>query len=217
MIKKLLVSSVMLLLATNLFAGKNFAPADTPVIPVPQPNSISPFYVGAGLVGAKFLISCPERDCRYEETTYGLMLRAGYDYNQYFGIEARYLKTFWDKGPQGGLPLEHYGLYLKPQYPIGDRGNIYVLLGYGHTKNGGNGARLNYFKDQSGFSAGIGLELDLSSSSDDKVANANYKRDFDGHAEQNRGLSLFVDYQRLLIKSDVPDMDVVTIGLRYDF
>jgi OOP family OmpA-OmpF porin len=203
---------------SRAFAGKNFVPAESPVTPVPQPESISPLYVGMGLVGAKFLADCKEvKGCKYEDVTYGLMARAGYDFNQYFGIEARYLRTLWDKGPFGGVPLEHYGLFLKPQYPIGDRVNIYGLLGYGHTKNRGNGARLNYFNSDSGFSAGIGLEIDFSSSSEDRVANAKYDREFDGHADQNKNWSFFIDYQRLLIKGGVADMDVVSAGVRYDF
>jgi len=217
MIRKIFFVAAIIV-SSSLFAGKNYIPADTPVVPVPQPEGISPFYIGAGLVGANFVFDCEKVDnCGYEDTTYGLMVRAGYDYNQYFGIEARYIRTLWDKGPLGGVPLEHYGLFLKPQFPIGDRGNIYALLGYGHTKNRGNGARLNYFNDDNGFSAGLGFEIDLSGSDKDKVANGDYKREFDGHAEQNRGLSLFVDYQRLLVKSDTPDMDVVSVGLRYDF
>jgi len=215
-IVKIVVSA--LFIVSSAYAGKNFVPAETPPIPVPQPQTISPLYVGLGLVGANFVKDCEVvRDCGYEDTTYGLMARAGYDFNQYFGIEARYLRTFWDKGPYGGVPLEHYGLFLKPQYPLGDRVNIYGLLGYGHTKNRGNGARLNYFNSDSGFSAGIGLEIDFSSSSEDRVKNAKYDREFDGHADQNKNWSLFVDYQRLLIKGGVPDMDVVSLGVRYDF
>jgi OOP family OmpA-OmpF porin len=175
-------------------------------------------YVGLGLVGANFVKDCEVvKECGYEDTTYGLMVRAGYDFNQYFGIEARYLRTFWDKGPYGGAPLEHYGLFLKPQYPLGDRFNVYGLLGYGHTKNRGNGARLNYFNSDSGFSAGIGFEIDFSDSKGDRVANAKYDREFDGHADQNKNWSMFVDYQRLLIKSEVADMDVISVGVRYDF
>ncbi len=216
MIKKIVTPLVIFGLST-LYAGKNLIPAESPVVPVVEKSSISPFYVGLGLVGANFYIKCKNVDnCSYEDTTYGLMARVGYDYNQYIGIEARFLRTFWGKGPQGGLPLEHYGLYLKPQYPFGDRVNLYGLIGYGHTKNRGNGARLNYFTSKSGLSAGLGFEFDLSSSAEDKVENGAYKRAFDGHANQNRGLSVFVDYQRLLLKSS-PDMDTISIGLRYDF
>ncbi|MFT7824308.1 MAG: hypothetical protein ABXS92_06045, partial [Sulfurimonas sp.] len=104
------------------------------------------------------------------------------------------------------------------------RVNLYALLGYGYTENLGNGARLNYFDNDWGFSAGIGIEYDLSDKKEDydsyktdENPNPIFERDFDGYADQGKGWSLFLDYQRLLIKSDVPDMDAVSLGLRYDF
>ncbi len=145
------------------------------------------------------------------------MIRGGYDYNQYVGVEARYIRTFLDEGPLGGTPLAHAGIFLKPQYPVSERINIYGLLGYGYTENLGNGARLDYFDNDWGFSAGAGIEYDLSDRDDDKEENGYYDRPFDGYADQGRGWSLFLDYQRLLIKSDVPDLDAVSLGLRYDF
>ncbi|MBT8344511.1 MAG: hypothetical protein KJO45_07330, partial [Sulfurovum sp.] len=80
-----------------------------------------------------------------------------------------------------------------------------------------NGNRLNYFDEDDGFSAGLGLEYDLSDREEDRVENANYDRTFDGYADQGIGWTLFLDYQRLLIKSDVPDLDAVSFGARYDF
>jgi OOP family OmpA-OmpF porin len=202
------------LLTTGIYAGgKVVSPADTQVKPVPE--DISSFYLGAGMVATK-LHACGN-GCDYEDLTYGAMLRGGYDFNQYFGIEARYIHTFLDEGPLGGAPLQHIGLYAKPQYPVSEALNLYVLLGYGYTKNLGNGARLNYFNDDSGFSVGIGLEYDLSDKEGDFENGANYDRAFDGHADQGKGWSLFIDYQRLLVKSNVPDMDTISFGVRYDF
>jgi len=219
-----LISSVVALsLSTALYAGggKNIAPAEAVIAPiaVTDPN---PWYLGAGLVWAK-LHAC-NNDCSYEDATYGIMLRGGYDYNQYIGIEARYMRTFLDEGPEGGAPLAHAGLFLKPQYPVSERVNLYGLLGYGYTENLGNGARLNYFDSDWGFSAGLGIEFDLSDRVSDYDAhktdvnqNPVFDREFDGYADQGAGWSLFLDYQRLLIKSDVPDLDAVSFGVRYDF
>jgi OOP family OmpA-OmpF porin len=202
------------LLTTSIYAGgKAVSPVDAQIKPIPE--DISSFYLGVGMVAAKFH-ACGN-GCDYEDLTYGAMLRGGYDFNQYFGIEARYIHTFLDKGPLGGVPLQHIGLYAKPQYPVNEEMNLYALLGYGYTKNLGNGARLNYFNDDNGFSAGIGLEYDLSDKEGDFENGANYDRAFDGYADQGIGWSLFVDYQRLLIKSNVPDMDAVSFGVRYDF
>ena len=183
------------LVTTSIYGGKGVVPAVAPVVPI-ETIDPSPWYLGAGLVWAK-LSDCKLVDCSYEDVTYGAMLRGGYEFNEYFGFEARGIRTFLDEGPFGGAPLQHVGLYVKPQYPINERINAYALLGYGYTENLGNGARLDYFDSDSGFSVGLGLEYDLS--------------------DQGRGWSLFLDYQRLLIKSDVPDLDAISFGLRYDF
>ena len=213
----LILSFMVATLSTTLCAGgKGVAPAVVPVVPI-ETIDPSPWYLGAGIVWAKLSGCNLQPDCTYEDVTYGAMVRGGYDYNQYLGLEARYIRTFLDEGPYGGTPLAHIGLYLKPQYPVAERVNVYALLGYGYTENLGNGARLDYFDSDSGFSAGVGLEYDLSDREGDREENANYDRAFDGYADQGRGWSLFLDYQRLLIKSDIPDMDAISLGLRYDF
>ncbi len=219
--KNILVSfAALLTLTATLYGGggKNIVPVAAPVAPI-ETVDISPWYLGAGLVWAKLgLDDCGDvPGCTYEDATYGIMVRGGYEVNEYFGIEARFIDTFLDEGPYGGAPLMHVGLFAKPQYPVSERVNLYGLLGYGYTKNLGNGARLNYFDDDWGFSAGAGIEYDLSDREGDRVENGNYDRAFDGYADQGRGWSLFLDYQRLLIKSDVPDMDAISFGLRYDF
>lgn len=210
-----LLFSIALFTTSTYAGGKAVAPVEAEVIPVPE--DISAWYLGVGLVIAKLSGCNLAPGCTYEDTTYGAMVRGGYEFNEYFGIEARYIHTFLDKGPFGGTPLQHIGLYAKPQYPVNEEINIYALLGYGYTKNLGNGARLNYFDDDNGFSAGIGLEYDLSDKDGDFEKDANYDREFDGYADQGIGWTLFLDYQRLLIKSDIPDLDAISVGLRYDF
>jgi len=216
----LLSCMISLMLGTTLYAGggKNLSAVATPIAPIAS-EDISPWYLGAGLVWAKLSQDdCGDvPGCTYEDATYGVMVRGGYDYNQYVGIEARYIRTFLDEGPYGGAPLAHVGIFLKPQYPISDRINLYGLLGYGYTENLGNGGRLDYFDSDWGFSAGAGIEYDLSDREGDRIENGNYDRTFDGYADQGRGWSLFVDYQRLLIKSDIPNLDAVSFGVRYDF
>jgi len=205
--------------------GKHVAPVAAPVVPIEtiDPN---PWYIGGGLAWAKLSVdSCyGNPGCSYEDATWGAMVRGGYEFNEYFGIEARWLRTFWDEGPFGGTPLQHVGIFAKPQVPVSERFNVYGLLGYGYTENLGSGGRLNYFDSDDGFSAGIGLEYDLSGRDDDYEAhkteenpNPQFDREFDGYGEQNAGWSLFLDYQRLLIKSDIPDLDAVSFGVRYDF
>jgi len=71
--------------------------------------------------------------------------------------------------------------------------------------------------DDNGFSAGFGLEYDLSDKRDDYDRNIYYPEGFDGQGDQEMGWGLFVDYQRLLIDSNIPDLDVVSAGVTYDF
>lgn len=213
----LILSFLVTTLSTTLFAGgKGVILASTPVTPIEMIDP-SPWYLGGGAVWAKLSGCNLQPGCEYEDVTYGAMVRGGYEYNQYFGVEARYIRTFLDEGPFGGTPLTHAGIFLKPQYPVSERVNLYGLLGYGYTENLGNGARLNYFDSDWGLSAGAGIEYDLSDREGDRIENGNYDRAFEGYADQGRGWSLFLDYQRLLIKSDVPDLNAISLGLRYDF
>ncbi len=216
--KRILISSLVAvsLTATLSAGGKGVVEAVAPVVPI-EAIDPSPWYLGAGIVWAKLSGCDLQPGCEYEDVTYGGMVRGGYDYNQYIGVEARYIRTFLEEGPEGGTPLAHAGIFLKPQYPVSERVNLYGLLGYGYTENLGNGARLNYFDSDWGFSAGAGIEYDLSDREGDRIENGDYDRAFDGYADQGKGWSVFLDYQRLLIDSDKPDMDAISLGLRYDF
>ena len=214
--KLLINTGVSLLLCTSFVAGgKNVVPAVVPVIPV-ESVDINPWYVGVGLTAGRYHDDCIAT-CVYEDVTYGMLVRVGYEWNQYLGVEARALSTFWEADPLGGEKLQHFGLFVKPSYPLGEDFNIYGLLGYGWTKTrtGGNGNLPTI--DDHGFSYGIGLEYDLSSKEDDYIPNGNYDRAFDGQANQEKGWGLFIDYQKLLVKSGVPDMYVISVGITYDF
>ena len=185
-------------------------PAVVAVEPAPVKRLATPVYIGAGFVAGRYNAS------NYEDVTYGAMVRAGYEFNQYVGLEARYIATFWDEGTLNGQELEHVGLFVKPTLSLGDNFNMYGLLGYGWTQSNTSGV-LNDTIDDHGFSAGAGLEYDLSDKRDDYDRNIYYPEGFDGQADQEKGWGLFVDYQRLLIKSDIPDLDVISAGVTYDF
>jgi len=214
--KALLNTGIAAVLLSSLYAGggKNIAPVAAVISPIATEDP-SPWYIGAGLVLGKWYRKTDS--CEYEDVTYGLMVRGGYEWNQYIGIEARALGTFWGADPLGGEKLQHVGIFAKPSYPLGEDFNIYGLAGYGWTKSttGGNGNLPEI--DEKGFSWGVGLEYDLSDKDDDFDDNTNYDRLFDGQADQEKGWGLFVDYQRLLVKSGMPDMDVISVGVTYDF
>jgi OOP family OmpA-OmpF porin len=200
--KSIILSAIALsAMATMSYAGGDIDVPD--YVPVEEPIAVEepiqmPVYLGLGLVRGRYYgENCGNGVCSYEDVTYGAMLRVGYDFTSYLGLEARLLGTFMDAGSFGGQELQHMGLYLKPMLNVSEEANIYGLVGYGFTKTNNDG-KLNEV-DENGFSAGVGVEFSL-------VEEAN-----------NAAWGLFVDYQRLLIDSNVPDMDVVSAGVTYDF
>jgi len=201
--KKILLSVAAIAATMTLAqAGGDIVPVYEPVV---APEAIQydsvPVYLGLGLTRGIYNNSC-KSGCTYEDVTGGVTLRAGYDINEYVGVEARYIATFWGDDDLGGEKLSHVGLYIKPMMPINEQINIYGLVGYGMTTTTSNSKHLAEV-DENGFAAGIGMEYDIDT------------QDADGSLES--GFGLFVDYQRLLITSDVPDMDALSGGVTFDF
>ena len=216
----------VLLTTGSLFGGGNIAP----VVPIEEidPN---PFYIGIGLVWTDLTKDCicltPLGDqrtlVRSEDTTWGGIIRAGYDYNQYFGIEARALKS----DINGDFSeTTHYGIFLKPMIPIGEQMNVYGLLGYGHTKIKTDCGVVKDEFTHNGFSYGIGFEYDLSDKEYDYEAHKenewdvlSFDREFDGHGDQEKGWGLFIDYQNLMHDQGPNNYrtNIISFGITYDF
>lgn len=206
----------------SLFAGGDIAPAVAPVALVDDINP-NPLYIGLGGLWVDVTRDCACLDLqgqlrsstRLEDYTWGGIVRFGYDYNQYIGIEARALKA---RNNSDTFDVTHYGLFLKPMFPIGEQMNIYGLIGYGNTKIETTCGTLNETYSESGMSYGIGLEYDLSDRDSDKEEGT-YDRPFDGHGDQEKGWGLFVDYQNLLHDSGPIKYraNVVSFGITYDF
>jgi opacity protein-like surface antigen len=177
--------------------------------PVPVPVAdVSGFYAGLGIVAAQYDTNC---DCVGDKSgtdkTAGVMARVGYDFNKYVGLEARGMLSN-QKGDGG--EVKHAGVFVKPMLPVGDATNLYGLIGLAKTTTQGTLRRT----DVEGLAFGGGVEYDLSS---DKKKDAKYDREFDGKGDQEKGLGLFVDYERLYYKSGSPDLDAVSAGVTYDF
>jgi OOP family OmpA-OmpF porin len=214
MIKIILsLTTAIALTATSYAGSKQVAPVEAEVVPIPAVINPIPLYIGIGLVAAGLSRDCPcTNDSRLKDMTYGGVIRAGWDFNEYFGIEARGLKANIEKDFS---KTTHYGLYLKPQYHISDAVNIYGLLGYGKTTvdyaSGSRSSKLS----SSGLSYGAGLEYDFSS--DESLGQ--YARDFDGQGDQEKGWGMWVDFQHLLYNEGVfnTDSNIVTAGMTYDF
>jgi len=216
--KKIIWTVAALITVQNtLYAGgKNIAPALSPVIEIPPLEDPSPWYLGVGLI--KLNYNAHRNVCKFEDITYGMMARGGYEFNQYIGLEARGMWTGWEA--EGAELEHHFGMFLKPMLPLGEDFNIYGLLGYGKTKIGGTYG--SAAMDESGFSWGLGIEYDLSDKEDDREENTYYKRAFDGQADQENGWGIFIDYQRLLVNKQNAgggdaDLYVISVGVTYDF
>jgi OOP family OmpA-OmpF porin len=180
-----------------------------PAPPTPKPKDIvaNGLYVGAGLSVARFEPSCTCPTGNGIDKTGGVVGRIGYDINQYIGIEARGIRTNWKSD---GGKVKHYGVFVKPMYPISKQANLYGLAGYAKTKTEGSLQKVN----AKTLAWGAGIEYDLS---EDSAKSGRYSRAFDGAGDQEGGLGVFADYERLIQKSDSPDLDTVNIGLTYDF
>jgi opacity protein-like surface antigen len=139
-------------------------------------------YSGLGFATAKVITPTEG----YEDVTYGVLVRVGYDFNKYIGIEGRILKTMWKYEQQ---KIEHIGLFAKPKLSVTEDMNIYALIGYGKVETGHK-----IVFDDTGMAWGVGMDYDMDNS-----------------------LGVFIDYERLLQKSDTTDFNVVSLGMRYDF
>jgi len=191
------IAALVLLGGYTLYAGGDIAPVYEPAVSKSQPvaTPLEPlYYVGGGLAVAGLSRDCPcNNNTRLKDMTYGLALRAGVDIIDYLGIEARYLSTFIEKDFS---EVTHYGIYLKPYYPISNSMTLYGLFGYGKTSVDYTGMRRSSTLDKSGFSYGGGMEFMI----------------------QN-DISVWVDAQHLLGSEGRFDTDVNvgTAGVLYRF
>jgi len=198
-------------LSSTLFAGKNVAPAPLPPMPIPEKPAPTPaatlpplgLYIGGGLTYAKSECQCDNTvkcsdgsSCGkvQEGKTYGYNLKAGYDLNEYIGLEGKYFSTPWGDEDKS---LKHYGLYLKPSMPVTNNIDAYALLGYGKTDCDKIGQS---FK---GFSWGLGTELTLG----DKTSGL------------KNGWGVYAEYLRPIKKSGDKSVKVDTLqaGVAYHF
>ena len=173
------------------------------------------FYAGLGLTTTRYETNCGSSStgniasCKKsgDDITFGALGRVGYDFNRYIGVELRALKTTF--GDDGGT-VRHNGVFLKPMLPVGDAMNMYALVGFAKTEIQGS---LQH-TDAEALALGLGVEIDLS---EDDAKDAKYGRTFDGVGDQEQGVGVFVDYERMVVKSGSPDLDALSAGVTYDF
>jgi len=187
-----------------------------PVVVEPKPKkniSTNGFYAGLGITGTRYKDSCLCKATTTNDKTtiksqqFGVMAKVGYDFNQYIGIEARGSKTNISNEQAG---VEHVGVFVKPMLPVGNSANIYGLIGAARTN-----AKASDFKYKTdSLALGAGIEIDLSK---DTPKDGRYSRDFDGQGDQEKGVGLFVDYERMIVKKHAPVLDAISAGITYDF
>jgi len=185
-------------------------PTPKPIISSPKPVKnikANGFYAGLGISATRYKTSCNCASKSGTDKTAGVMARVGYDFNKYIGIEARGITTSWKSN---GGKVEHAGIFVKPMLPVGDSTNVYGLVGVAKTKTKGHLRKTN----AESLALGAGVEVDLSK---DTPKEGRYNRQFDGKGDQEKGLGLFADYERMVVKSGAPDLDAVSAGITYDF
>lgn len=208
--KKLITSiAAIAAISTTVNAGGKIVepiPEDATVIPVVQEsNYLAPAYIGVGAIASmttRDACACDKDKSDQDDTRYGIIVRAGYDFNDYLGIEARFLKTL---GSNTFSKTTHYGVYLKPQYYINENVNIYALLGYGRTKLEFTNGITSQEVTKNGFSYGIGIEYTFK------------KITADGTPKKSGGV--WVDYQRLLKGKGTihAGSSIISAGVTFDF
>ena len=177
--------SIIAVLAMNTFAiaGGDISPVE-PQITVPEvTESTGSFYAGLGYSYINLDVSGAD-DVDGDAT----LLLAGYKFNQYIGVEARYA-GFTDC-------LENTAIYVKPIYPIGDA-SVYGLLGYGETTYD-NGAS----SSENGFQWGLGANYAVT---ENIGVFADYTKLYDDTG---------FDYRATL---DDVSADTWTVGFSYNF
>ena len=201
--KKFALSTVALLaLSASAIAGGDIAPVE-PVVEVEAPVADeSGFYVGLGYSYIKAKVE-GLRNSEVEITGDAVGLLAGYNFNKYIALEARYGTTFGDityEDSSGSVDtsgdMSNWGIYLKPMYPMGEL-TLYGLLGYGEVTIDDAGSE----ESDDDFQWGLGASYAV-----------------------NENVGVFVDYTRLYDDSELygsSDIDVVAesinIGFTYNF
>jgi len=188
-----------------VFAGANTTKTIEPSIDIPQiiEKSTSDFYVGLGVSTT----STHEDDLDFfiitegQDRTGDLTFLAGYDWNEYFGVEARYMISV---AKEDIVDSKSWGIYAKPQYSVTEDLNIYGLLGIGgFDASGTNHFGENISADDISFQWGLGVSYEV-----------------------YEDISIFADYTQVardveataFVNSNVDvSSDSITIGVRYQF
>jgi opacity protein-like surface antigen len=179
------------------FAGGDIAPvAEVKAVEV-TPTYWTGAHIGAGLTANQAYLRGESdwfNDTDYAETGYGFNLIAGYKfYNDgTFGVagEVRYGQGFWSNNE---LDSETSFVALKPSYNVNENIDVYMLLGYGHSKVDDGYISVS----DNGFVYGGGAEYAVT-----------------------KNVGVFMDYvvnAPIDFDDDKIENDVITLGVNYKF
>ena len=180
--KKFNLSLVAVLaMSTFAVAGGDIAPVE-PVVETPviiEEVSTGAFYVGIGYSSMNSDITNIRFDDYddfnhdIEHNTGAVMLDAGYKFNDYIAVEARYWigmsndevrfndDDYTFHGDIVDVDSSAWGVYVKPMYPVTDAFDIYGLLGYGSASLGDTDT---FDGDVEGISWGVGAAYSFTES-----------------------------------------------------
>ncbi len=133
------------------------APAPVPVV-IPERN----WYVGLDALCGRFETSSGACSCLGD-----IVGKVGYNFNKYIAVEGRAGFGITDADHDGGGTSElkeNYGIYLKPQLPLGDKVSLFGLAGYAKAKvesTGGSTGSLIGEVNEGSPSFGLGLEFNI--------------------------------------------------------
>lgn len=178
---------------------------------VPVSVNDSGFYLGLGI--NRMALHNDYSDEEFSVT--GLMVQAGYQYNQYLAIEGRYSfdvsNVHYDHGNILHPDIDDYpgsftnlALYAKGMYPIGNF-KPYILLGYGEvalTNIPLGGPGISADRAEKGFQWGLGAEYKFTEA---VSVFGDYVRAYDGTGFDGRAMDVDVS------------ADVWTLGVAYTF
>jgi len=113
----------------------------------------------------------------------GVTAIIGYNFMKYLGAELRAALSVSEENA-GQDNLAEYGIYLKPQYPVGNL-NLYGLLGYSAINMSDPATSTNandnpFDGDNQGFSFGAGLDYGVTENISVFTDVVNYLRDYGG-------------------------------------
>ena len=191
MIKKTLA---LVALSATLFAGSANNKPTSSVITVVD---VAKAYVSVGASAMSLQRDYAlDTSVNTEDITYGLTVKAGYDFLPYLGLEVRGTHA---KMESLFSEKTSYGIYLKPQYNIDAKRHVYGLLGYAQTDiDIDTRAEGKISESYKGFSYGGGYECDF--------------------GEPN-GWTGFIDFVKP-VSAKGPlnsDSSILTIGVNYRF